>query len=247
MQAALRGASLNYRKAVAADNANPNLTRAERAERKKSHRARRDAQIAERRRWELSRKEKPDTNGAYPMTCPAIGAARTLSCPLKPNQPPLKAGLTTIPVLNPPAAPGKICTNQSSVKFNLDDGGKYEQHYRYRSVEWQQAYSYGRQVIESFNRSLKHAANALHDSSSRRMRGEVAQTFLALLGVIAANEDRIENWLEEHYNPAVSAPAALTRQRRTPRPTTKRPAASRKSVSAARRAQLGLDREPVSA
>ena len=140
---------------------------------------------------------------------------------------------------HPPKAPGKCCTNRTSVKFHINDGGKYEQHHRYKSPEWQRVHSYGRQVIESFNGSLKHADNELADASARRLRGEVGQAFLALLGVIATNASRIEEWRAHNFE-GKAAPDALTRHARSVHTPPARPRASRKGMSASRRAQLGL-------
>lgn len=235
----LRAAVVAYQKALSDDRKNPKLSRAQREARAVEHKARLDAQIKERERWEMRPKESPDERGDYPMRCPASGPSRTLECPLKPGQAPLKNGKVALPVLHPPKAPGKCCTNGTSVKFHINDGGKYEQHHRYKSPEWQRIHSYGRQVIESFNGSLKHADNELAASSTRRLRGEVGQAFLALLGVIATNAGRIEEWQAHNFD-GKPAPDPLTRHARTTRAVTVRPRPSRKGMSASRKAQLGL-------
>lgn len=202
----------------------------------------RDARIAQRTVWEMRRDGKPKENGDYQMMCPASGPGRTVNCPLKPNQPPVaRKGAVLLEVQSPPKAPGKVCTNRKSVKFNQDDDGKYGQYYRYKTEMWRRAHSYGRQVIESFNKSLKHADNILHSSGTRPKRGEAQQAFLALLGTIATNEARINLWMEEHYTDDLKAPDAVTRSGRTKRSNPPRPASRRgKGVSAARAAQLGL-------
>lgn len=234
-----RAAVVEYQKALSADRKNPKLSNAQRQARAAEHKARMEAQVKERERWEVRPKEAPDERGNYPMRCPASGPSRTLECPLKPGQKPLKAGKVALPVLHPPKAPGPICSNGTSVKFHVNDGGKYEQHHRYKSPEWQRIHSYGRQVIESFNGSLKHADNELADASARRLRGEVGQAFLALLGVVATNASRIEEWYAHNFD-GTPAPDALTRHARSTRAVTTRPRASRKGMSASRRAQLGL-------
>lgn len=238
----LRSAVVDYQKAVKADRDNPKLTKAQRAERKVQHAQLRDARIAQRTVWEMRRDGKPKENGDYQMMCPASGPGRTVNCPLKPNQPPVaRKGAALLEVQSPPKAPGKACTNRKSVKFNQDDDGKYGQYYRYKTEMWRRAHSYGRQVIESFNKSLKHADNILHSSGTRPKRGEAQQAFLALLGTIATNEARINLWMEEHYTEDLKAPDAVTRSGRTKRSNPPRPASRRgKGVSAARAAQLGL-------
>lgn len=235
----LRAAVVNYQKALSDDRRNPKLSTAERESRALDHKARFDAQIKERERWEMRPKESPDDRGNYPMRCPAAGPSRALECPLKPGQKPLKNGVVALPVLHPPKAPGACCTNSTSVQFHINDGGKYEQHHRYKSPEWQRIHSYGRQVIESFNHSLKHADNGLADSTSRRKRGEAGQTFLVLLGVIATNAARILDWQQQFFD-GTPAPDALSRHARSARPVSARPRPSRKGMSASRKAQLGL-------
>lgn len=236
----LRAAVVNYQRALSDDRKNPKLSAAERKSRALDHKARLDAQIKERERWEMRPKESPNERGNYPMRCPASGQSRTLECPLKPGQKPLKSGAVAMPVLSPPKAPGPCCTNTTSVKFHISDGGKYEQHHRYKSSEWQRIHSYGRQVIESFNYSLKHADNGLADSTTRRKRGEAGQAFLVLLGVIATNAARILDWESQFFDGMTPAPDALTRHARSARPVSARPRASRKAMSASRKAQLGL-------
>ena len=236
----LRAAVVAYQRALSDDRKNPKLSRAQRAARAVEHKARLDAQVKERERWEMRPKESPDERGDYPMRCPASGPSRTLECPLKPGQKPLNNGKVTLPVLHPPKAPGRCCTNSTSVKFHVNDGGKYEQHHRYKSPEWQRIHSYGRQVIESYNGSLKHADNGLADSTSRRKRGEAGQAFLVLLGVIATNAARIVDWEAQFFDGTTPAPDALSRHARSTRAVTTRPRASRKGMSASRKAQLGL-------
>lgn len=243
--AELRNAAVTYQKALKADRENKSLTHDQRAQRAAQHKARLDAHIIERRRWELTAKEQPDERGRYPMTCPAVGSGRTLSCRLKPAQTAkLPKGVVPLPLTpaDVPKAQGAICKNKSSVSFHIDDDGKYGQYYRYLSPEWQRAHSHGRQVIESFNQSLKRGDNVVRDSGTRRRRGEAAQTFLALIAVVATNARRIRLWMEEHYDEHTPAPEAVNRMSRTPRPLAPRRTSRRgsKGLSAARAAQLGL-------
>lgn len=57
-------------------------------------------------------------------------------------------GVVPLPVLSPPKAPGKVCTNKSSTSFHVDDDGKFGQHHRYGSPDWQQGPDGGATVIE---------------------------------------------------------------------------------------------------
>jgi hypothetical protein len=235
----LRSVMVDYQKDINDDRKNAKLSPTERATRKLQHQQHRDRQLEERRRWELRRKERPDEHGQVPMRCPAVGPSRTLKCPLKPDQPAnLPAGAVPLPVLSPPKAPGDICTHRSSTTFNTDDGSKWQQHYRYGTPEWERAHSYGRQVIESYNSSLKDGGDSgIGDPTRRRLRGATAQAFLVLFAVAATNARRIRQWLDEHFQPGKPAPDRIERHSRTARKTEIRPRASRKRTSPARRAR----------
>lgn len=234
---------VRYNKAVQEDKKNKTLTKAIRAERELSHRQRRYAALQERAKWELYQKDK-QANGNLVMSCPGSGTNRSLECPLKPNEPAPREGRSPLPVENPPKAPGHICTNGSSVTFDADLGAKYRQHHRYGSQEWDEAHTYGRQTIESFNNLLKHADNSLHDSTNRRMRGEAAQAFQALIGVIAMNGRIIFKWLEEEYDETRPAPEPNRRQKRTNRhvsaPRRTKSVKKGRGMPAGRRARYGL-------
>ncbi len=232
-----------YNKKVQEDKKNTQLTKAIRAERERSHRQWRYAALTERTKWELYQKDKKP-NGNLVMTCPGSGAGRSLECPLKPNEPAPREGVVPLPVENPPKMPGHICTNDSSVTFDAALGAKYRQHHRYGTAEWDNAHTYGRQTIESFNKLLKRSDNSLHDSTNRRLRGEASQAFLALLGVIAMNGRIVMRWLEEEYDPARPAPEPNRRQKRTNRhvtaPRRTKGTGKGRGMPAARRARYGL-------
>lgn len=234
---------VTYNKKVQDDKKNRKLTKAIRAERELSHRQWRYAALQERTKWELYQKDKK-ANGNLVMACPGSGEGRSLECPLKPNEPAPRNGATPLPVENPPKAPGHICTNDSSVTFDAELGAKYRQHHRYGTAEWDDAHTYGRQVIESFNKLLKRSDNSLHDSTNRRLRGEPNQAFLALLGVIAKNGLIIANWMEEEYDESRPAPEPNRRQKRTNRhvsaPRRTKNARKGRGMPAARRARYGL-------
>lgn len=242
-----RDIMLRYNKAVLEDKKNPKLTKAMREERELSHRQRRYAQLRERAKWELQQKDKK-ANGNLIMTCPASGSNRHLDCPLKPNEPAPKAGVDLMTVENTPKMPGDICTNKNSVTFEAELGAKYRQHHRYGTAEWDDMHTYGRQTIESFNRSLKRSDNSLHDSTNRRLRGEPSQAFLTILGVVAQNGRNIYKWLDEEYDENRPAQAPRRRQKRTNHlapvvRTTRSPRATKKpsrDLSASRRARYGL-------
>jgi hypothetical protein len=238
-----RQAMVEYNKKVLADKQDQQLTKAQREAREQEHRRRRYEQIAERAKWELRVHDtKPD--GSLVLGCPAVGKGRSLDCPLKPNQPmDLPEGVVPLPVLSPPKAPGKICTNASSVTFDAELGAKYRQHHRYGSPEWDDMHTYGRQTIESYNKLLKRADNNLRDSTNRRLRGEAAQAFLAAVAVVALNGRVIYQWLDQEYDPDRSAPEPNRRRSRTNRhmPVSRTKAAKKgRGMPAGRRARYAL-------
>lgn len=240
-----RDIMLRYNKAVQEDKKNPKLTKAMREEREVSHRQRRYAQLQERAKWELGQKDVK-ANGNLIMTCPASGSNRHLDCPLKPNEPAPKAGIDLMTVENTPKMPGDICTNKNSVTFEAEHGAKYRQHHRYGTAEWDDMHTYGRQTIESYNRSLKRSDNSLQDSTNRRLRGEASQAFLTVLGVVAQNGRNIYRWLDEEYDENRPAAAPRRRQKRTnhhapvKRTTTRTKKKPSRDLSASRRARYGL-------
>lgn len=237
-----RQVMVEYNRKVTADKRNPTLTKADRAARELVHRQWRYDMLEERAKWELRQHDKK-ADGTLIMHCPALGEGRTLECPLRPNQPPLSDGKVALPVLEVPKAPGKVCTNASSVSFAPEEGAKYRQHHAYGTPEWDDAHTYGRQTIESFNKILKRADNSLHDSTNRRLRGETGQTFLAAIAVIALNGRIIFEWLDQEYDPERPAPEPNERKRRTTRHVAaKRTKKARtgRGLPAGRRARWGI-------
>ncbi|MFJ2543060.1 hypothetical protein [Microbacterium sp. NPDC087589] len=236
-----RNVMLNYNRKVAADKEDRTLSKADREARELVYRAERDALIIERAKWELRVKETKADKGVVVMTCPAVGKGRSLDCPLKPNQPTdLPKGAVPLPVLNTPKAPGAICTNASSVNVSLEVGAKYLQHYRYGSPEWEDVHTYGRQTVESYNNSLKHADNSLHDATNRRLRGTAGQGLLAIIGVLAQNARVIYEWLDQQYDEERPAIEPRTRHKRTDRRVPVKRTKKGRGMPAGRRARYGL-------
>jgi len=78
-----------------------------------------------------------------------------------------------------------------------------------------------RNSVESFNAFLKDGnTHALEDGSRRRLRGSVAQYFLATLTVVAANLDKINDFLARRIesgmleDTGMAAPEASSRRPR---------------------------------
>lgn len=153
--------------------------------------------IAERARYLLRRKERPDATGAAPWMCPAFGPSATLLCEHKPT-PRLPAGALPLRVLNAPTAPEPICTNKSSMTIPGHAGGKYAQEYQYGTDLWRRHYNLGRTSIESFNDYMKNPSQySLAEPGRRRLRGRTAQFFLSTLVVIASNLAKIRDFIND--------------------------------------------------
>jgi hypothetical protein len=233
-----RQINIAYREAVEADKANEKLTDNDRKQRELAYRALRHTRMEQRNKWELRLKERKDGKAVY--GCPAQGADRSLDCPLKPNQPPTRPGVVPLPVTKTPKAPGKICTNKSSVTIDDEVGIRYAQHFRYGSPEWDHTHTYGRQTVESYNKSLKRADNSLHDSTNRRLQGEAEQAFLTVIAVAAENQRRIFAWMEDEFDPSRPAQEPRRRLTRTDRHTTVQRTSRGRGLPAARRARWGI-------
>lgn len=233
-----RQINIKYREAVEADKHDDSLTDEDRARREIGYREVRHAQMEQRSKWELRLKERKDGKAVY--GCPAQGADRTLECPLKPNQPPVRDGVATLPVVKTPKAPGKVCTNKSSVTIDDEVGIRYAQHFRYGSPEWEAVHTYGRQTVESYNMSLKRADNSLHDATNRRLQGEAEQAFLTIIAVVAMNQHRIFAWKEAEFDPKRPAIEPRRRLTRTDRHVPVKRSARGRGLPAARRARWGL-------
>ncbi|MDQ2729324.1 MAG: hypothetical protein M3Y91_16020, partial [Actinomycetota bacterium] len=170
--------------------------------------------IAQRPKYAIRAKERPDADGHTPMACPAAGVSATVTCPLKPSKG-KTSGRTRIPVV--PAHPDRICTNQSSVSFPPTAGAKYGQALPYGSPEWQAMYATARNTIEGYNGYIKDAnREALDQPGRRRIRGYTAQYLFTTLLVVSANIRKLRTFL------AGTAPDAHGTLRRLTRPARRR-------------------------
>ena len=103
--------------------------------------------ISARRAWRLVRKEGPDADGYERFACPAQGEHPHLCCPLRPQA----NALGKVPVLSPPAAPPKVCT-QSAVTVAPDIGARHRQDLAFGVEDWARTYATYRNTIEGLER-----------------------------------------------------------------------------------------------
>lgn len=188
-----------------------------------------EQRIAERSKYLLSPKDTRDEKGASRWRCPATGPYPDLTCGLRPAKPGAskKTGLgipkfrPTTPVISPPPAPDRICTNSSGVSFPATAGSKYAQKLQYKTAPWQKLYSHARNTIEGFNAYVKDAGNEdLENAGRRRVRGFAKQLLLTTLSVVSANLRKIRKWQSEQTTipaPDPANPLKLVGKRRAPR------------------------------
>jgi hypothetical protein len=220
MPTQLINASVRYRAGEDADEADRALPKAERKKRANVRHEQWRSDVAARAPYLFSRKEKPDAKGRAPYMCPAAGNSPSAVCPRKPTN--LAPGKVPLMIIRrPQEGPVKICENKVSTSFPAEAGAKFAQHYQYGSAEWRAIYSHGRNSVESFNAYLKDGGtHALEDGSRRRLRGSVAQYFLATLTVVAANLDKIHDFAAQKtedgldYEAGIEAPRAKQRKPR---------------------------------
>ncbi|MFD6817734.1 hypothetical protein ACFWCH_12505 [Microbacterium sp. NPDC060132] len=216
-------ASKRYREGEDADDKNRSLTKSQRAARAQSRLEQWQSDVEARAPYLFSRKELPDAKGRTPWMCPAAGNSPTAACPRKPTN--LGSGKVPLTIIRRPVeGPAKVCDNKTSTTFPAEAGGKFAQEYQYGSKEWREMYGHGRNSVESFNAYLKDGGtHALEDGSRRRLRGSVAQYFLATMTVVAANLDKIIDFAAQKtedgddYEAGIEAPRA---KQRKPRRTT---------------------------
>jgi hypothetical protein len=141
------------------------------------------ARISARASWRLVHKEGPDADGYERFACPAQGEHPHLCCPLRPQA----NALGKVPVLSPPPAPPKICT-QSAITVAPDVGARHRQDLAFGTEGWASTYAAYRNTVEGWNGYLKDPAHeALAAPGRRRVRGIAAQSIFVTLLLMAGN------------------------------------------------------------
>ena len=126
-------------------------------------------------------------DGYERFACPAQGEHPHLCCPLRPQA----NALGKVPVLSPPTAPPKICT-QSAITVAPDIGARHRQDLAFGGEEWASTYAAYRNTVEGWNGYVKDPAHeALAAPGRRRVRGIAAQSIFVALLLMAANFRKI--------------------------------------------------------
>jgi hypothetical protein len=170
------------------------------------------ARIAARGSWRLVRKQGPDKDGYERFGCPGAGGHPHLCCPLRPAA--AEAALGQIPVLFPPEAPGKVCT-QSAVTIAPDVGARHRQDLAFGSPQWARVYATYRNTIEGTNGYVKDPAHeSLGVPGRRRVPGIAAQSLFVGLLLMAANVRKIAAYRDLVANEEGPKVAERARRRR---------------------------------
>jgi hypothetical protein len=169
--------------------------------------------ISARSPWRLVRKQGPDADGYERFACPAQGQHPHLACPLRPKAAALALG--KVPVLSPPEAPPKVCT-QSAVTIDPDIGARHRQDLAFGSEEWATTYAAYRNTIEGWNGYVKDTAHeALAAPGRRRVGGIAAQSIFVALLLMAANFRKIAAFRQLVADGTAKKVAERARRRRT--------------------------------
>jgi hypothetical protein len=168
------------------------------------------ARLKARANWRLVRKEGPDQDGYERLACPAQGDHPHLCCPLRPSA----TALGQVPVLSPPLAPPKVCT-QSAITIAPDVGARHRQGLAFGSEEWARTYATYRNSIEGTNGYLKDTAHeALACPGRRRVRGIAAQSVFVALLLMAGNFRKIAAFRQMVTDSTAAKVAERARRRR---------------------------------
>ena len=150
----------------------------------------------ERRHFAVHVKERPNDRGKFRVSCPARGAAPTVTCPIiemsasaaKRERP----EITEVPDFLP-----DIC-RQHAITLDVDDNIRWEQAFDYGSPEWEAFHSPARQSIESVNKGLKEDhLDSLKTPGRRRVRGFTAGAFFATILIANFNLRKIAEFVHD--------------------------------------------------
>jgi hypothetical protein len=172
------------------------------------YKARTEARVA----WRLVHKQGPDADGYERFACPAQGEHPHVCCPLRPSSAAKAVG--KVPVLSPPAAPPKVCT-QSAITVAPDIGARHRQDLAFGSEEWARTYASYRNTVEGLNGYLKDPAHeALAAPGRRRVRGMAAQSIFVALLLMAGNFRKVAAFRDMVADGAPAKVAERARRRR---------------------------------
>ena len=159
------------------------------------------ANIAEREKYAFQLNATTKTGQQF--ICPAkSGKVRCTGCPLSLGAP------DDLPLLeNPPAEPGRACTQRTIlVPWSVDP--KIRQHHRWGSPEW--CASFGRRSrVEGLFGMLQGAGSGSVNSNWIRVVGLVNTGIMIAIALVAANLDAMERWLTEYPNQDIDADFAI--------------------------------------
>lgn len=149
--------------------------------------------IGERRAFQVHAKERPDSKGRQPVSCPARGNSPTVTCPIFELL--MEREGKTLPIVADKDRPRveeedapdfdnlpKIC-QQHSVTLRQEDDIRTSQGFQYKSEEWDVFHDHARNSIEGLNGNGKNQGQeSIDETARRRVRGfAAAAVFMAVL------------------------------------------------------------------
>ncbi|TCK65750.1 hypothetical protein [Curtobacterium sp. PhB136] len=139
-------------------------------------------------------------NGKIRLSCPALGPAATVYCPIRDAHDRALRGKREPGQVHKQNLPKRwkdtpVCC-QDSITIDPDDHVQEQQLFRYGSDEWVAVYRTDRNAIESTNDKLK-SDFSLDLNTERRMRGLAAAQYVLGFKVAALNYKRIADYARD--------------------------------------------------
>jgi hypothetical protein len=174
------------------------------------------ARRIERRHFRVHVKEQPNANGKMRVSCPALGAAPTVTCPIRELSAKASRNRDRPEVEAAPDILPDIC-RQHAITMDARENIRDQQAFEYMSPEWKKFHTHARQSIESVNAQLKSDTTLQLDKFARRpARGFAAAAFFVTMQLVQYNINKIAAFLHDQRVRAVYG--AKTRDTRVARP-----------------------------
>ena len=152
-----------------------------------------DQQITARRPYQLNRKDGPDADGYQRLSCPALGQAPGLTCPLRQASLTPRDGRAKVTPATARTASGSAPRPRSPSP--LTSAPATARTCPTAAPAWHQCYATLRNTIEGLNGYAKDPAHqALAQPGRRRVRGIAACSLFTALLLMAANIRKIRAW-----------------------------------------------------
>jgi hypothetical protein len=151
--------------------------------------------IAGRLPFVLDAKGRPNDDGDYRLSCPALGPNPKVRCPRRPTSMTQEtAGLPRADPTDLPEGLPLVC-EQQSVTIPPTAGAKHRQDLVYGTVEHSRIWGALRNASEGMHGFMKDSAfEGLGDAGRRRVRGVAAQSLFVAFAIFGANLRKIDSF-----------------------------------------------------